>query len=139
MQYPAVVYDLVTEAKDRFSKPKRQEFRIERNHNDAPDLIYSFEDMDYNALCRYDYTHDEPLDITYNLPNMEANYTVEGESSEAEKFIFWHNLIQLEEYTHAMGELDCADDHSARWQPFLADKVFTHIEGWRSVDVDYDC
>lgn len=108
-------------------------FRIERDEYHAPDLIYTLKSpRTWNAQAKYIPIADKPVEITYSLPNLYETFETVGADDEVEDFLTYYQIVELEEITHCMGEVDVDDDHSQKWMNFLADSVISHTS-----DADY--
>lgn len=107
-------------------------FRIERDEYHAPDLVYTLDSpATWNARAEYIPMTDKPVQITYSLSNLYQTFDSVGDD-EIEDFLVYYELVELEEITHCMGEVDVDDDHSVKWLDFLAENVVSHTS-----DVDY--
>lgn len=116
-------------------------FRIEREEWHAPDLVYTLQTpSNWNARAKYYPITDKPEEIVYSLSNLYQSYVPSElhDGDEVDAFLTYYEIVELEEVTHCMGEVDVKPGHSMRWMQFLVENVVSHTSDADYVEIRFE-
>lgn len=131
--------EIVTDLKETFfGSDEIDGFRIERDEYYAPDLVYTLDNPDtWSARAQYIPAIDRPVQITYSLSNIYQTHD-SASGDEVRDFLTYYEIVELEEITHCMGEVDVEPDHSMQWIDFLAENVVSYTSDADYVEIRFE-